>query len=195
VAVIVDMVMSLPLLCSRCAALRIGLCPNDDPNRPAVAKSALGAVETNATQHDVRNALIAPGYEIRVGPAGWSYPDVRLRVSVARLRAFTKPHIWRNSSTPLRSILRSFAAATRARAISGWSASRPIPDSCHRQTVAEISRMNISVHIGSVQVRSWRARNYADGFRQSWFFETHPDGVWSHGYSLRRGRARCSRRI
>jgi len=48
---------------------------DDDPNRPAVAKSALGAVETNATQHDVRNALISPGYEIRVGPAGWSYPD------------------------------------------------------------------------------------------------------------------------
>jgi uncharacterized protein YecE (DUF72 family) len=49
--------------------------PDDDPKRPPAAISAQHAVEPNPTAPDLRNALISPPHEIRVGPAGWSYPD------------------------------------------------------------------------------------------------------------------------
>ncbi len=49
--------------------------PDDDPRRPATSNSTRGAAETHAAGPDARNAIITPRYEIRVGPAGWSYPD------------------------------------------------------------------------------------------------------------------------
>ena len=49
--------------------------PDDDPKRPAGATSAPGAAEVHAVGRDLLNALITPEFEIRVGPAGWSYPD------------------------------------------------------------------------------------------------------------------------
>jgi uncharacterized protein YecE (DUF72 family) len=49
--------------------------PDDDPKRPAGATSAPGSIEAYGAGHDLRNALITPEFEIRVGPAGWSYPD------------------------------------------------------------------------------------------------------------------------
>jgi uncharacterized protein YecE (DUF72 family) len=45
-----------------------------DPERRGVAKAAQSA-ETLAAGHDERNIVAVPGCEIRVGPAGWSYPD------------------------------------------------------------------------------------------------------------------------
>jgi uncharacterized protein YecE (DUF72 family) len=45
-----------------------------DPERRGVTKAAQCA-ETLAAGHDERNMVAVPGCEIRVGPAGWSYPD------------------------------------------------------------------------------------------------------------------------
>jgi uncharacterized protein YecE (DUF72 family) len=47
----------------------------DDPEQPAVAKIPLRAGEIGAASGDLRDALIGPRCEIRIGPAGWSYPD------------------------------------------------------------------------------------------------------------------------
>lgn len=49
--------------------------PEDDPKRAAIARTAQDAAENTAAGRDARNALISPGCEIRIGPAGWSYPD------------------------------------------------------------------------------------------------------------------------
>lgn len=47
----------------------------DDPKRPAAAETPRDAGEDRAASGDLRNALIGPRCEIRIGPAGWSYPD------------------------------------------------------------------------------------------------------------------------
>jgi uncharacterized protein YecE (DUF72 family) len=47
----------------------------DDPKRPAAAEPPPDAGENSAASGDLRNALIGPRCEIRIGPAGWSYPD------------------------------------------------------------------------------------------------------------------------
>jgi uncharacterized protein YecE (DUF72 family) len=49
--------------------------PDDTPQRPASENFASGTSKSNTAGTDLRNALIASGREVRVGPAGWSYPD------------------------------------------------------------------------------------------------------------------------
>jgi uncharacterized protein YecE (DUF72 family) len=49
--------------------------PDDDAKLDAIANSAQVGAGTDAARDNVSNALVRPGCEIRVGPAGWSYPD------------------------------------------------------------------------------------------------------------------------
>src|ERR1700732_1999281 len=49
--------------------------PEADPERPASAESAQSTAENNAAGNSGSNSIIAPACEIRIGPAGWSYPD------------------------------------------------------------------------------------------------------------------------
>src|SRR6202034_334596 len=49
--------------------------PDDDPKRAVIARCGQGAAENTSAERDARNALSTPGCEIRIGPAGWSYPD------------------------------------------------------------------------------------------------------------------------
>jgi uncharacterized protein YecE (DUF72 family) len=49
--------------------------PDDDPKPAVIARYAQGVAENTSAGRDARNALITPGCEIRIGPAGWSYPD------------------------------------------------------------------------------------------------------------------------
>jgi uncharacterized protein YecE (DUF72 family) len=49
--------------------------PEAEPERPASAESAQSTAENNAAGNSGRNSIITPACEIRIGPAGWSYPD------------------------------------------------------------------------------------------------------------------------
>ena len=49
--------------------------PEAEPERPAIAESAQSTAENNAAGNCGANSIITPACEIRIGPAGWSYPD------------------------------------------------------------------------------------------------------------------------
>jgi uncharacterized protein YecE (DUF72 family) len=49
--------------------------PDDDPKRAVIARCPQDPGEKPSAGRDARNALTNPGCEIRIGPAGWSYPD------------------------------------------------------------------------------------------------------------------------
>jgi len=49
--------------------------PDGKTERPASAASTQSAAEIDAAGNSPSNSVVTPGCEIRVGPAGWSYPD------------------------------------------------------------------------------------------------------------------------
>jgi uncharacterized protein YecE (DUF72 family) len=49
--------------------------PEAEPERPVRAESAQSTAENNAAGNRGSNSIITPACEIRIGPAGWSYPD------------------------------------------------------------------------------------------------------------------------
>jgi uncharacterized protein YecE (DUF72 family) len=49
--------------------------PEAEPERPAIAESAQSTAENTAAGNCGSNSIITPDCEIRIGPAGWSYPD------------------------------------------------------------------------------------------------------------------------